>query len=65
MLAEVLEYFGQGYAVYVGSYCGEYQVDEAEEIVDEWPDEDDSFRSVEVEVDHEAHEVHFFVSDDE
>ena len=66
MLEQVLGYFEAGYQVFVGS-CGygEYQCDDEEEIRDAMPDEDDSFRSVSIDVDHEAHEVHFFVSDDE
>ena len=66
MLEQVLEYFGQGYAVYVRDSYGGYQCDDEEEIRYAWPDEDDSFHRVEsVKVYELLHEVYFFVSDDE
>ena len=66
-LEKVLEYFEQGYAVYGGSYWGESLMESAEEIAEDWEDvESDEWLYIEsVEVDEEAHEVHYFIGNDE
>lgn len=66
-MEQVLEYFAQGYAVYLGSYYGESLIESAEELREEWEDvEDDEWLYVEsVDVDDEACAVHVFIGDDE
>lgn len=62
MLEQVLEYFAQGYEVYVEDYYGGYRCDDEEEIKDAFI-EDDYF-SVTIKIDDEAHKIQLFVSDD-
>lgn len=66
-LAQVLEYFERGYAVYGGSYYGESLMDTVDDIIEDWDEvEDDEWLYIEsVEVDEEAHEVHYFIGNDE
>ena len=66
-LANVLEYFNKGYAVYFGSYYGESLYESAEEIREEWEEDmaDEWLYIESVDVDDDAHEVHVFIGNDE
>ena len=66
-LANVLEYFNKGYAVYFGSYYGESLYESAEEIQEEWEEDmaDEWLYIQSVEVNDNVHEVHVFVGNDE
>ena len=66
-LEMILDYFGQGYTVYFGSYYGDDLMETAEEIREVWEDtEDDEWLYIEsVDVDAEAREIRVFIGNDE
>ena len=62
---EVIKYFEDGYKVILGSYWGDQEIEDAEEISEVFEESDDKVFVKSVEIDEVAKEVYIFIEIDE